>query len=154
MYFHLPIFFTYTHFAVRSCRMHEQKTVLVIDDQEIICSVTRDILEDECNYRVVTYTELPSIDCIVVHAPDLILLDILLGQGDGRKFCADIRHDPRICEIAILLFSVYNVDPLEIEACGADGFIRKPFDMDDFISTIQTYIEHRMLSEINTELFC
>jgi len=61
--------------------------------------------------------------------PDLLLLDIILPDGDGLDILAKIRRNPRLALLPIVMLTVKD-DPADIErglALGADGYMTKPY---------------------------
>ena len=63
--------------------------------------------------------------------PDLVLLDVMLPGASGYDVCRDLRSDPALSEIRILMMTARG-SALEQRRgldLGADGFIAKPFDL-------------------------
>lgn len=72
--------------------------------------------------------------------PDVIILDVLLPDGNGFELCMQLKSSEITKHIPIVLMSA-NLNPKELESnpCGED-FISKPFDVNDFFSKIQKQI--------------
>ncbi len=116
------------------------KKILVIDDNEGILDVVSIILESE-GYEVHQLiepnrvTQLPLADM-----PDLILLDIWMSGADGRVICRQLKDQPHTRHVPIVLMSA-NKDIAEIaDSAGADGYLAKPFEMDDLIMIVKRYL--------------
>lgn len=60
--------------------------------------------------------------------PDVILLDIMLGDLDGRELCRELRRDPALRDVRVIGFSGYLEEPeiRELLESGFDDFIAKP----------------------------
>ena len=116
------------------------KKILVIEDHELTRDVVTDILVDE-GYEVCA---LPAYDEITLQAfhPNLILLDIYLHREDGRDICRHLRTFQLYRCFPIILFSAYIWDEQTALESGATEFLRKPFELVDFI----TCIERNLLS--------
>lgn len=72
--------------------------------------------------------------------PDLIILDILLGELDGRQLCCQIR---RFSEVPIMMLTAYGTDAKdEIQALGygADDYLLKPIDFELLKARITTVL--------------
>jgi two-component system, OmpR family, phosphate regulon response regulator PhoB len=76
--------------------------------------------------------------------PDLVLLDVMLPEVSGHDICRDVRGDPALCAVKILLMTARGsaMEQQKGMALGADGFIHKPFALKDLRSEIG-----RLLSE-------
>jgi DNA-binding response OmpR family regulator len=61
--------------------------------------------------------------------PDLILMDIYLGDADGRDLCRQLKDSFVYGHIPVLLYSAGYIQQDSIAASGADDFIAKPFDI-------------------------
>lgn len=71
--------------------------------------------------------------------PDVILLDVNLGGEDGRDICKKIKKE-FIINRPVILFSA-NIHALEnFEENCADGFIHKPFSLQEIHTLINSYI--------------
>ncbi len=65
--------------------------------------------------------------------PDLVVLDVMLPEVSGYDICADVRRDPGLRAVKILMMTARgsSVERQKGLAMGADGFIRKPFALDE-----------------------
>jgi DNA-binding response OmpR family regulator len=72
---------------------------------------------------------------------DLVLLDLNLQGYHGKDVCKYIKSNEHLKQTSVVLMSA-NRDIKDIkEEAGADGYISKPFDLDDFINTVRSYID-------------
>ena len=116
------------------------KRVLVVDDDIDILTVVKLILESHglevsaiFNWQE-TYTQIDE------YKPDLILLDVSLGTQDGRNICKQLKSDQKTKDISIIIFSANHNVLHTIPECLADGFIAKPFDINDLIDGIDSQL--------------
>ncbi len=77
---------------------------------------------------------------IIDERPQIALVDVNLREGSGLDLVREIRLDPEIKDIRILMSSGLNLQQECIQA-GADGFIMKPFMPDDLINLIHNTIQ-------------
>src|SRR5688572_29255750 len=70
------------------------------------------------------------------NSPDVVLMDIFLGDLDGRELCRTIKSSQRFKYIPVILYSAGQVTPASIEDSLADDFISKPFDIVQLIRKI------------------
>lgn len=72
------------------------------------------------------------------HRPDLIVLDLNLPRKDGRAVLAEIKHDPELRNIPVVIFTTSQA-PHDIEhsyMLGANCFITKPGNLHDFLAVV------------------
>ncbi|MDT0642797.1 response regulator [Zunongwangia sp. F363] len=75
--------------------------------------------------------------------PDLILMDIMLPDGNGVDLCKNLRDARETKEIPILLMSAH-ANPSIADGSGADAFLPKPFDVEELYQCIETVLEARL----------
>jgi DNA-binding response OmpR family regulator len=74
--------------------------------------------------------------------PDLLILDIFLGDEDGREICEQIRT---ISDLRILLFSAFPKYLENYKSYGADDFIEKPFELKDLMNKIESILRWQLV---------
>ncbi|MEO7316628.1 MAG: response regulator [Ginsengibacter sp.] len=116
-----------------------KKCVLIYDDDAEILFLCEKILEKQ--YRVKSLLKCQYIiEDITRIQPDIILMDLWIPTIGGEKAVQIMKNDPLIKLIPVILFSA-NAEINEIcERIGADGFIAKPFDVNDFREIIKRNI--------------
>ncbi len=75
--------------------------------------------------------------------PDLVLLDLNMPGKDGRQVLAEIKADPdlRSIPVVILTTSGAEEDVLRSYDLHANAYVQKPLDMDQFVNVIKTFDE-------------
>lgn len=114
-----------------------KKRALVVDDDEAIIEMFADLLKRDGRFAVRTARNGfdAGMETQEFH-PDIILLDFKLPYLNGDELCRRIRRDPEFSNVKIIIISGV-ADPEEvvrIQACGANDFIKKPFDIDRVIA--------------------
>lgn len=73
--------------------------------------------------------------------PDLIILDLNLPRMTGKEVLAELQADPRLHSIpvAILTTSSNDQDVLESYGLGANCYLTKPVDLDQFLEVVRTF---------------
>jgi len=115
-------------------RQSDQPNVLVIDDDDALADVVRELLRD-AGYSVATVRHGAAALEFVKHiAPDLILLDLSMPIMDGWSFVSQYR---RIASegARIVLFTANAHAPEIAQTLGCDGYITK-FDIDSLVGII------------------
>lgn len=109
--------------------------VLVVDDDDELADVVRQVLRD-AGYSVATVRHGAAALEMVRHiVPDLILLDLTMPIMDGWSFVSQYRRSAT--ESARIVLLTANAHAAEIaRTLGADGYITKPFDVDDLVGIV------------------
>ena len=114
--------------------------ILVVDDDRDILEVIKYILEDS-GYEVDTLSDGHNLlDKIREKTPDLLLLDIMLGNMDGRELCKIVKLTEATHNIPIIMVSASHEITSFNTTDGPNGFIAKPFDIDDLLSKVQSQL--------------
>lgn len=117
------------------------KKILAVDDNHAILDALNDILSFE-GYEVVTLSDGRSIfEAIAESRPDLILLDVMLDDLDGREICHAIKDDRNTNHIPVILISATHNLQDTLKTPGApNDFIAKPFDIEYLLTKIDTQL--------------
>ena len=115
--------------------------ILAVDDNDDILEILQLILEDS-GYEVDTLNDGHFLfDKIKEHRPDLILLDIMLGNMDGRELCKDVKSTKETHEIPVILVSASHNLSDRYKPCDApNDFLAKPFDITELLDKVQTQL--------------
>ncbi len=116
-----------------------KKRILVVDDDESILEVMQLVLEDE-GYNVQTSLNGACFLHMNSDLPDLILLDVLLSGEDGREICKRLKSEEKTRHIPVIMHSAHYSASMIAETSGADGFLVKPFHIDELIDVVKRYL--------------
>lgn len=105
--------------------------ILVVEDDDNIATALEYVISREgmeCQ-RVASGAE--AMARIRDTRPNLVLLDIMLPEVSGYDICRDIRTDPRLSDVRVLMMTARGsaAEQKRVLALGADGFISKPFEL-------------------------
>ena len=77
------------------------------------------------------------------YRPDLIVLDVMLPDINGKEVCHRVRADPTLEDVRILCISgMIEEDKIqELRLSGADDFLHKPFDIEELIDRMCAQLE-------------
>ncbi|KQM78495.1 hypothetical protein ASE74_13405 [Pedobacter sp. Leaf216] len=102
--------------------------ILVLDDDQSNAEAIQAVLEDQY-FEVLSIVDSDELEnSITSFKPDLIVMDILLNNGDGRELCNLIKHKNETQKIPILLITAMLEAQAKKIPSLADGIIFKPFD--------------------------
>jgi two-component system OmpR family response regulator len=126
--------------------------ILVIDDEPTIRDVLCEALIDE-GYRVSAHdTYFDDLDALLRLAPDLVILDIVLGGKQmGIEFLETMKADPRTAKVPIAVCTAATHLNEEIRARLTEWdclLICKPFDLDDLLAEVNRCLHQHDLSPV------
>lgn len=118
------------------------KTILVIDDDEQM-SLLSSILLTEGGFTVEVLSDSrQGIETIKKLRPDLIILDILMPGIDGLALLHQIKSDPEIKGIKVVMVSGkgFAAEKTRSKEYGAEGFIDKPYNVDTYAKVVGEFM--------------
>lgn len=118
-----------------------KKQILYVEDDGDMLEVVAEFMQFE-DYQVITDCGRSLDKKLRQYAIGLILLDENLNWGWGSDLCRELKENDRTAHIPVILISaIQNIDQIA-EVCGADAYIRKPFDIYDVIDVVnQHYLD-------------
>ncbi len=120
--------------------MPDRKTVLVVDDDVDLLGMV-ELLLDEAGYRVLTAAEgHEALDKLSHETPQMILLDMKMPGMNGWEFAREYRakHNSRA---PIIVFTAAEDARKRAEEIGAEGFLGKPFEIDELSRLVDRYTQ-------------
>ena len=114
----------------------EQKTILIVDDEQHIVDILVYNLEKEGYNTLQANDGLTAVDIALSKKPDLILLDIMLPKMDGLAVCKRIRHTLNV-PILMLTAKDEEIDKILGLELGADDYVTKPFSVRELMARIK-----------------
>ncbi len=118
------------------------KKVLIVDDEEHICSLIEDILTSE-NFIVISSPDTEDgYKRALLSQPDLIVLDKKIPKIGGIELCRLFRQNPQTKHIPIIMLTVESSETDKVMGLemGADDYITKPFSSKEFVARIRTLL--------------
>ena len=111
--------------------------VLVLDDDEEITTSLVLMLQFE-GYTAEGITDYTLLKPkLFTYSPDVLILDISLGKGDGRLICKDLKESNETKSLPIILFSTNRDETFKFQFYKADGFVAKPYELQEMLSMIE-----------------
>ncbi|MFS2021238.1 response regulator, partial [Massilia sp. CT11-108] len=121
--------------------------ILVVEDSATQARQLAQLLET-VGYRVrIASDGRAGLEAARQRPPTLIVTDINMPRMDGFEMCKAIKQDPHVRDVPVILLtslsSLYDV--IKGLDCGADNFIRKPFEADYLLGRIRFILANRAL---------
>lgn len=118
-----------------------KRKILVAEDDKAIVEVVKIILESE-GYEVLFADQGVSIHQTVKdHNPDIIFMDIWLFGENGGEIAKQIKAKDHSKHIPLIMMSANNETEKITKETGADGFLLKPFNIEDLIGTVKKHVK-------------
>lgn len=118
--------------------------ILIIDDADAIRCLVQDAL-GLAGFTVLEAAGVASgLQAIKTHQPDLILCDVMLGDGTGYEVLSALQADTELASIPIILISGEEIGPGDIRrgmARGADDYLLKPFGVRELIESVDARLQ-------------
>ena len=123
----------------QSIRTHKIIEILAVEDSPTQAEQLRYLLEEGGYAVVVASNGLQALDAVRRRKPSLIISDIVMPQMDGYQLCREIKSDAQLRDIPVVLITSLSSpqDVIKGLECGADSFIRKPYDEKYLLSRIE-----------------
>jgi excisionase family DNA binding protein len=121
-----------------------KKKVLVVDDDPEIVELITDVLVRDGRFDIRTASSGYDAGILTEQfRPDIVLLDYMLPDVNGNIVCQTIRRNPEFENIRIIIVSgVIKQDEIDqLLKSGAEDFIRKPFNIDEFTDKIAAVLQ-------------
>jgi CheY-like chemotaxis protein len=113
--------------------------VLVVDDDDVVCDLLREALTDD-GYAVATVPHgAAALELVKHHQPAVIIVDLRMPIMDGWAFVDQYRRVAKPPASILLLSALKDVEE-SAKRLGADGFIRKPFELTEVSAAIERCI--------------
>ncbi|HEV7631684.1 MAG TPA: response regulator, partial [Steroidobacteraceae bacterium] len=119
---------------------------LVVDDSITVRRVTQRLLERN-GMRVLTARDgMDAISVLQENTPDIILLDIEMPRMDGYEVAAQVRADPRLKDIPIIMITSRVGEKHRARAIelGVDDYLGKPYQESQLLDAIAPLVAHRV----------
>jgi DNA-binding response OmpR family regulator len=115
--------------------------ILIIDDDPAIQMLIRHTLEAPDREILVASTMLEGRQGLA-EDPDLLVLDLILPDADGRELLAKLRRDPATADLTVVVLSGSDSEIARAEclALGANAFLEKPFDTTAFRVLVESLL--------------
>ncbi|UCF00916.1 MAG: response regulator [Deltaproteobacteria bacterium] len=118
------------------------KMILVVEDQEDNRRIMRDLLTS-VGYEVIeAVTGEEGVAAAETHRPDLILMDIQLPVLDGYEATRQIKANPDLEHIPIIVVTSYALSGDDVKAfeAGCNAYVSKPFSPRELLAKIREYL--------------
>ncbi len=121
-----------------------KRKVLLVDDDVDLVELILKVLEEDGRFEVrVAQNGFDAGMMVKEYRPDLIILDVMLPDINGKEVCQRVRADNTLEDVRIICISgMIEEDKIqELKLSGADDFLHKPFDIEELIERMCAQLE-------------
>jgi len=132
--------------------MRKSPAVLIVDDNPADLDLAREALRDSTRRSQIS-TAVNGEDALAIlrqkgdgakHArPDLVILDLNMPRKSGRSVLAELKTDPQLQGIPVVVFSASSLDADISHSydLGANCYVTKPLNLNDYFTTVRAIEE-------------
>lgn len=119
-----------------------QKSVLIVEDNELNMKLFNDLLEAHGYQTVQTRSGVEAVELARTHRPNLILMDIQLPEVSGLQVTQWIKDDEDLRHIPVIAITAFAMkgDEEKIRQGGCEAYLSKPISVVKFLETVRNYI--------------
>ncbi len=116
-----------------------KRKALIVDDDHELVELMRDVMEADGRFEVrVANNGFDAGMMVKEYHPDVIVLDVMLPDINGKEVCQRVRSDSTMDDVRIICISgMVERDKIEeLRQAGANDFLQKPFDVDTLMARV------------------
>ena len=120
------------------------KKILIVDDEPNIVISLEFLMKREGFDVSIANDGEEAVHSIRSGRPDLVLLDVMMPKKNGFEVCQEIKADPELKGVRILMLTAKGRDT-EVSkglALGADAYMTKPFSTKELVERVRSMLEN------------
>jgi two-component system, cell cycle response regulator DivK len=119
-----------------------QKTILIVEDNELNMKLFNDLLEAHGYKTLQTRSGREALELTRLHKPDLILMDIQLPEVSGLQVTQWIKEDEGLRHIPVIAITAFAMkgDEEKIRQGGCEAYLSKPISILKFLETVRSFL--------------
>ncbi len=124
-------------------------SILVVDDDREIVRIVRAYLEQANFKTLAAYDGATALHTIHHEHPDLVVLDLMLPDQDGWTITRQLRNDPNLAALPIIMLTarIEDADKIIGLELGADDYITKPFNPREVVARVRTVLRRSQANQ-------
>jgi excisionase family DNA binding protein len=129
-----------------------KRRILIVDDDEELIELLGDVFIKDARFDVRTTNNGFDAGMLVKEfRPDVVVLDVMLPDINGKEVCQRIRSDSALDDVRIICISgMVEADKVaDLKAAGANDFMQKPFAVEKLMETVCELLEMEPITSGN-----
>ncbi|HNS50277.1 MAG TPA: response regulator transcription factor [Anaerolineae bacterium] len=129
--------------------------ILIVDDDREIARLVRAYLEQSGYQVLVAYDGETALRMIRHDRPDLVVLDLMLPDRDGKDVTRVVRGDAAIAALPIIMLTarVEDYDKIVGLELGADDYVTKPFNPHELVARVRAVLRRAQAEPVRPHVF-
>ena len=120
--------------------MVSKQKILIVDDDNNIAELIALYLTKECFETKIVNDGEEALREFASFRPDLIILDLMLPEGDGFDMCRHVRHEKNT-RIIMVAAKKDDIDKIRGLGLGADDYMTKPFSPSELVARVKAHMD-------------
>jgi DNA-binding response OmpR family regulator len=119
--------------------------IIIADDDEIIGEIARDALVANGHGAGLVQDGAEALRIVKARKPDLLVLDCNMPGMQGVLVLRELRNTPDLCDLPVMMLTARRgAQDVELAMfAGADDYMKKPFDPDEFVFRVEELLAKR-----------
>lgn len=120
--------------------MEKSPSILIVDDDPAMRQGLQELLAPEGYDLACAGDGAEAVQKATQLVPDLVLLDVMLPQQDGFEVCRQLRADPHLASVPVIMVTTLADRDSRLQGfeAGADDFVSKPIDEIELLARVRT----------------
>lgn len=118
-------------------------TILIVEDNKALNQLYAEVLK-MTGFEIVQAADCKeAMACLQRVVPEIVVLDMLLPDGNGQTVIAQMRQNPSLQKIHIIAVSGFQGDVSDAEKLGIDYFLVKPVAIPTLVDCVDNILNHK-----------
>lgn len=129
--------------------MARQAKILIVDDDPVFVKATTTVLESKSYQVDAAFDGDEGLQKVQDEKPDLIILDIIMPTKDGFTVCEQLKGDPQLSKIPVLILTSFaerggetNIPVSAGLTLEAEDYIDKPVSPDELLRRVERMLKN------------
>ena len=127
--------------------------ILVVDDEPAIRRFLRASLSAQGYQVIEAQTGTSALELFRRNAPDVVVLDLGLPDGDGLEIIRNLREGGSAAPIIVLSSRTDEAGKVRALDLGADDYVTKPFGVEELLARLRAALRHRLQQQGEKPVF-